>query len=143
MVCLRFVVGFVACVAAIACNRDKPNAVVDAGPPVARVDPPATVVAPEEPDAAIDAAVGPDASRTGGGLDTNQARALRCCRAIRDQARSLPTSVERAQIETLAGSCETLARGLGATPGKGSITELEPLRQMLKGKTIPPLCASL
>lgn len=123
----------------------KPVEVVDAGAPVAvEIDAAPTLLAPLDEDAGFDA--GPDAAvkKPGGGtgLNTNQTRAKQCCNALRAQAKALGNSPEAAQLVGIASMCDGVALQVGPTKG-GSAPELAPLRAMLAGKTVPPLCQGL
>lgn len=95
-----------------------------------------------EVDAGVEAGVDAGARGTGLGLDPNQIRAKRCCKALRDAVASLPTSTEKVQMQGVAATCDTIASGLGRSSG-GSPTELEPLRQLLKGRVVPDVCRGL
>lgn len=129
-----------------ACKKETPVVVIDAGPP-----PPAVIdAAPADlqPLDTLDAGDDGDAAdaakkHTGSGLTTSQLRAKQCCNALRSQAKALGNSPESAQLIQLATMCDTIAIGIG--PSKGpQAPELEPIRQILKGKaTLPPLCSGL
>jgi hypothetical protein len=62
---------------------------------------------------------------------------------MRAQAKAMGTSPEAAQLQAIAAQCDAFAMQVG--PSKGAqAPELEPLRQILKGKpTLPPLCSGL
>lgn len=127
------------------CNRHKVPDFVDANvpppppPPTASADLPVLV-----DDAGADASdAAPDAAaKSGARFDTNQIRARRCCKALENAVAALPNSTEKAQMQGVAATCTTIANGLGRTPG-GSPTELEPLRQLLKGRAVPDVCRGL
>jgi hypothetical protein len=125
-------------------KKDTPVVVVDSGPPVV-VDAAPTEIKPlDELDAGDDADANDAAKKpTGPGLTTSQLRAKQCCNALRNQAKALGNSPESAQLLGLAATCDTIALQLGPTKG-GAAPELEPIRQILKGKTtLPPLCSGL
>jgi hypothetical protein len=129
----------------VACKKPPP-AVVDAGPPpVVEVDAAPVNLAPLDEDAGVDAADANDGAapkKTGSGLNTNQSRAKQCCSAIRAQAKQLGASPEANMLLGIATTCDQLAVQVGPTSG-GQAPELAPLRQMLKGKTMPAVCQGL
>lgn len=123
----------------------KPVEVVDSGAPVAvEIDAAPTLLAPLDEDAGWDA--GPDAAvkKPGGGngLNTNQNRAKQCCNALRSQAKALGNSPEAQQLLGVAAMCDGIAVQVGPTKG-GNAPELAPLRALLAGKTVPPICQGL
>ena len=123
----------------------KPVAEVDSGAPVAvEIDAAPTLLAPlDEVDAGAD--TGPDAAvkkHGGTGLNTNQTRAKQCCTALRTQAKALGNSPEAQQLIGVAAMCDSVAVQVGPTAG-GNAPELAPLRAMLAGKTVPPICQGL
>jgi len=99
---------------------------------------------------ALDDDAGPDgdaaeASRpkyTGPVMNANQIRAKQCCSALRNQAKTMGNSPEAAQLNQAAVFCDQAAMALGPTAG-GQSPEMAPMRQMLQGKTIPPVCQGL
>jgi hypothetical protein len=130
----------------LGCPKKAPAVDADAGPP----QPVVVDAAPTElkPLDDLDAGADADANEAGPvkhgtGLTTSQTRVKQCCNAMRAQAKSLGTSPEAAQLAALAVQCDALALQVG--PSKGpQAPELEPLRQLLKGKpTLPPLCNGL
>jgi hypothetical protein len=125
-------------------KKETPVVVVDSGPPPAVIDAALTELKPlDELDAGADADADAGKKATGTGLTTSQLRAKQCCNALRTQAKALGNSPESAQLLGLAATCDTIAMNLGPTKG-GSAPELEPLRQIFKGKTtLPPLCSGL
>ncbi|WP_394837415.1 hypothetical protein LVJ94_10955 [Pendulispora rubella] len=143
---LSFMIGMPMLV--LGCPKKKEAVVeVDAAPPP---PPPAASSAPAElvpldvPDAGEDA--GTDAAtakKPGSGLTTSQSRVKQCCNAMRAQAKAMGNSPESAQLQAIAAQCDVFAMQVG--PSKGAqAPELEPLRQILKGKpTLPPLCSGL
>jgi len=127
-----------------ACKKPEP-AIVDAGPPPpVATDAAPAILAPLDEDAgdAADAADAAPVKHAGSGLNTNQARAKQCCAAIRAQAKQLGASPEANMLMGIATTCDTLAVQVGPTSG-GQAPELAPLRQMLKGKTMPAVCQGL
>jgi hypothetical protein len=122
--------------------------VADAGPaptPTPTPTPSETVLAPLVEDSGADEAGDADAAKpkyTGPVLNTNQVRAKQCCSALRNQAKSLGSSPEAAQLTQYATLCDSLAMQVGPT-STGQAPELAPLRTMLQGKTIPPVCQGL
>lgn len=129
-----------------ACKKEQPVVVVvDSGPPPPVVDAAPAEIAPLDTLDAGDDGDANDAAKkpTGPGLTTSQLRAKQCCNALRNQAKALGASPEAAQLQGLAGMCDTIAMNLGPNKG-GNAPELEPIRQLLKGKaTLPPLCSGL
>ena len=77
---------------------------------------------------------------TGPHQTASQAHVKQCCSALRAQAKAMnndPTFTSLAQL------CDGLAPQVGPSSG-GQAPELEPLRQLLKGKpTIPAICQGL
>jgi hypothetical protein len=127
---------------ALACKKPEP-AIVDAGPPPVATDAAPAILAPLDEDAAVpDAADAAPVKHAGSGLTTNQARAKQCCAAIRSQAKQLGASPEANMLNTMAASCDAFALQVGPTSG-GQAPELAPLRALLKGKTVPPVCQGL
>jgi hypothetical protein len=123
-------------------NKTPP--VADAAPaPTPTPSQTETQLIPIEDDAGGDAA---DAAKkyTGGGtgMNANQIRAKQCCNALRNQAKTMGNSPEAAQINQAAGFCDQAAMSLGPAAG-GQAPELAPMRAMLQGKTIPPVCQGL
>ena len=127
----------------LACKKPQPE-VVDAGPPPAATDAaPAVIQALDDDAGAVDASdAGKPAHHPGSGLNTNQMRAKQCCAALRSQAKQLGASPEANMLLGFAATCDQLAVQVGPTAG-GQAPELEPLRQMLKGKTMPGVCQGL
>jgi hypothetical protein len=129
----------------VACKKPPP-AVVDAGPPPeVVVDAAPAILTALDEDAGQDAADASDGHRhpgTGTGLNTNQVRAKQCCAALRSQAKQLGASPEANMILTFAATCDQLAVQVGPT-SSGQAPELAPLRQMLKGRNMPPVCQGL
>lgn len=133
-------------IACQACKKETPvTVIVDSGPPPPEVDAAlAEIPVLDQLDAGSDVDANDAAHKpTGPGLTTSQLRAKQCCTALRGQAKSLGASPEGAQLLQLATMCDTIAMNLG--PSKGAqAPELEPIRQILKGKaTLPPLCSGL
>lgn len=145
LVALSFILGAPALI--LGCPKKKEAVVeVDAAPPPApaTTTPPPDLVPLDVPDAGEDAGVdaGP-AKKPGTGMTTSQTRVKQCCNAMRAQAKSMGSSPEAAQLQAIAMQCDAFAMQVG--PSKGAqAPELEPLRQILKGKpTLPPLCSGL
>jgi hypothetical protein len=131
----------------VACKKDPPPPTPTEPAPEPAPTPTETLVlAPLVEDAGddADAADAADAAKrpTGPGMTTNQARARQCCNALRAEAKRMGASPEAAQLNGLAGMCDTFAMQLGPTRG-GEAPELAPLRQMLKGRTLPAACSGL
>ena len=128
----------------LGCPKKTVVADTDSGlPPPVVIDAAPTLLAPLDEDAGYDA--GPDANKpkhTGGGLSTNQLRAKQCCTALRTQAKALGNSPEAQQLLSIAAMCDGVAVQIGPTSG-GQAPELAPLRQILQGKSVPPLCQGL
>lgn len=103
-----------------------------------------TVLAPLEDDAGADADAS-DAAKpkwTGPGLSATQLHVKQCCTALRNQAKTMGNSPEAAQINQAAVLCDQAAMALGPSAG-AQAPELAPMRQMLAGKTVPPICQGL
>jgi hypothetical protein len=90
-------------------------------------------------DAAPEAAVVHHAGPSG---NTNQVRARQCCAALRSQAKQMGASPEANMVMGIALQCDVVAAQIGPTAG-GQAPELAPLRNMLKGRTMPPVCQGL
>jgi hypothetical protein len=141
-----FVVTSVLPLAVVGCP-DKNKGTPDTGPAPSATPTPTpteTALAPLVEDAGEDVVdAGPDVKKyTGPGMNTNQLRVKQCCNALRNQAKSMGTAPEAANLTSAAALCDQLAMGVGPST-QGQIPELAPLRQMLQGKTIPPLCQGL
>ncbi len=122
----------------VACKQPPP-AVVDAGPPPAATDAAPAVLVPLDEDAgngldASDAAPAHHAS--GGGMNTNQARAKQCCAALAKQAGTDPT------LGALVVMCNSVAVQMGPSSG-GQAPEFAAVRNALKGHNIPAVCSGL
>jgi hypothetical protein len=125
------------------CKKETPVETTPPPPPPASAPAPVVLAPLDETDAGGDAEV--DAApvkHATGGLNVNQSRAKQCCNALRAQAKALGASPEAAQLQSIATMCDTVAVQVGATSGAAA-PELAPLRALLKGKTIPPLCQGL
>ena len=135
---------FVAPVLVVCCKKEEAAPTPPPPPPPASSPAPVVLAPLDELDAGADADAAEAAAPkpATGGLNTNQSRAKQCCNALRAQAKALGTSPEAAQLTQLATMCDTVAIQVGATSGAAA-PELAPLRAMLKGKTIPPLCQGL
>jgi hypothetical protein len=123
----------------------KKTEVVDAGPaavptPVATPEPVDLKPLEVEDAGIVDAA--PDVKKpTGPAVNANVARLKQCCGALGAQARAdaLKGSVEAGMVLAAAGVCNQLA----AQAANGNAPELAPLRNAMKGKTMPPVCQGL
>ncbi|HWL85129.1 MAG TPA: hypothetical protein VNO21_04970 [Polyangiaceae bacterium] len=132
----------------LGCPKKKEAVVdIDSGPlapptPAATASTNDLVPLDTTPDAGIDAAPAPSAHH-GSGLTASQSHVKQCCNAMRAQAKSMGSSPESAQLQALAATCDQFALQVG--PSKGAqAPELEPLRQILKGKpTLPAMCSGL
>lgn len=142
---------FALCVASVmpivlfGCPKKDPAPVVDAAPaPTPTPSATETQLTTLDDDAGADADAA-DAGKpkwTGPVLNANQIRAKQCCDALRKQAKSMGNSPEAMNINNAAIFCDQAAMSLGPTAG-GQAPELAPMRQMLQGKTIPPVCQGL
>jgi hypothetical protein len=94
----------------------------------------------EEDAGVVDA--GSDAGKkpTGPGVPANVARLKQCCAQLAFEGKKLGASPEGGMLMAAAMTCNTLAAQAGPT---GSGVELSALRNALKGRTIPPICAGL
>ncbi len=129
----------------LGCPKKQVPVEVDAGvAPPPEVDSGPTQLAPLEEDAGVDAGVDAGPKKpTGPGLTQSQLHVKQCCSALHGQAKAMGTSPEAAQLEGFAKMCDGMAMQVGPHSG-GSAPELEPLRQILKGKpTIPAVCQGL
>lgn len=129
----------------LGCPKKEVPVVVDAAPaptptPIATE----TQLTPLEEDAGDDASDASDAKPkwTGPAANPNQVRIKQCCNAIRGQAKSLGTSPEAAQLVQAAVMCDGISIAVTST-GAGQAPEFAPVRQMLTGKSIPPICQGL
>jgi hypothetical protein len=126
-----------ALVLASACKKPEP-AIVDAGAPEpAATDAAPAVLTPLDVDSGFDAGVdaAPAVHHGGTGRNTNQLRVKQCCNDLRKTVGTDP------MFAALLTQCDAIAAQVGA--GGGKAPELAPLLQMLKGKTIPPVCQGL
>jgi hypothetical protein len=124
-----------------ACPKKKEE-VIDAGPPPA----PTPVVTQEiqnlqpivEEDAGIVDA-GPDVKKpTGPGVPANVARLRQCCAQLGFEAKKLGASPEAGMLAAAAAQCNVIAAQAGPN---GNAPELGAIRNALKGRTVPPVCA--
>lgn len=126
----------------LGCPSKKPE-VVDAAPaavptPVATPEPIELKPAEIEDAGIVDAA--PDVKKpTGPGVPANVANLRRCCGALAAQAKTLGASPEAGMILAAAATCN----GLAGQAANGNAPELAPLKNMMKGKSIPPVCQGL
>ncbi|HEX7600408.1 MAG TPA: hypothetical protein VF316_02340 [Polyangiaceae bacterium] len=126
-------------------KKDVPT--VDAAPAPTPTPTPTqteTNLTPLDEDAGSDASDASDAKPkwTGPAVNPNQLRIRQCCNAIRTQAKSLGTSPEAAQMVQAAAMCDGVSMAVTST-GAGQAPEFAPVRQMLAGKSIPPICQGL
>jgi len=128
----------------LGCPKKDPP-VADAGPaPTPTPTPSETALAPLVEDSGPED-TGVDSGHkvaTGPGLNANQLRVKQCCNAIRAQGKSLGTAPEAANFTNAAAMCDQLVPALGPGTG-GNVPELAPVKTMLAGKTLPPLCQGL
>ena len=128
----------------LGCPKKDPP-VADAGPaPTPTPTPSETALAPliedsGPDDTGVDTGVKP---AQGGGLTANQLRVKQCCNAIRAQGKSLGTAPEAANFTNAAVMCDQLVGVVGPS-ASGQVPELAPVKTMLQGKTLPPLCQGL
>ena len=133
----------------LGCPKKKEPVVEDSAPPPPPPTPATTAPANDlvpldsTPDAGFDAGVDAGPVKKGPGLTASQSHVKQCCAAMRAQAKAMGNSPESAQLQALAATCDQFAMQVG--PSKGAqAPELEPLRQILKGKpTLPALCSGL
>ena len=129
----------------LGCPKKDSPPVVEAGPaPTPTPTQTEAVLAPLDDDGGADAADA-DAAKprwTGPSLNTNQVRIKQCCNALRGQAKSLGTAPEAAQVAQAAAICDVASMNVGSTAA-GQAPEFAPVRQMLAGKTLPPVCQGL
>ncbi len=127
-------------IVALGCDDPPPPApIVEPPPPVVELDAGVVELAPLIEDAGEDADASEVGPKKGSGLSVNQSRAKQCCNALRAQAAPMTAGPEKEQIKAAAAMCDTFAMQLGATSGPKS-PELEPIRQFLKGRTLPSMC---
>ena len=132
-------------VALLGCPKKEVPVVVDAAPaPTPTPTVTETNLTPLDEDAGSDASDASDAKPkwTGPAVNPNQLRIKQCCNAIRTQAKSLGTSPEAAQMVQAAAMCDGVSMAVTST-GAGQAPEFAPVRQMLAGKQLPPLCQGL
>lgn len=122
-----------------ACPEKKPPPVVDAGPPPPPPEEASTGLVEMVEDAGVDADA--DAAKpkfTGTPVNTNVARLKQCCNQLNTEATRLGNAPEAAMLKSAAAQCNTIATQVG--PG-GNAPELNVLRGMLAGRTLPAACA--
>lgn len=133
-------------VALLGCPKKDPVVVVDAAPAPTPTPPPvdtqtSLTVLDEDGGADADADAAP-IKYTGPAVNPNQLRIKQCCNALRTQAKSLGTAPEAAQVQQAAVLCDGVSMAVTSTSA-GQAPEFAPVRQMLIGKTLPPLCQGL
>jgi hypothetical protein len=91
-------------------------------------------------DGGADAADAADAKPkfTGPAVNTNVARLKQCCAQLNNEATRLGNAPEAGMLKSAAAQCNTLATQVG--PG-GNAPELNVLRGLLAGRTLPAACA--
>lgn len=115
----------------------------DAGPAPTPTPTPSETLAPLVEDSGPeDTGVDTGVKYQGGGLTANQLRVKQCCNAIRAQGKSLGTAPEAANFTNAAAMCDQLVGAVGPSTA-GQVPELAPVKAMLAGKTLPPLCSGL
>jgi hypothetical protein len=138
-----FVVGFGMILPLLAGCPKKHEDAPDAAP-VAVVAPPdaAPVVLDlaDPPDAAVAEIDAGPVHHAGTGVGGNAARIKQCCRAIRGEAKALGASPEANIMIGVAAQCEMAASQSGAS---GTAPEMAVVRNMLRGRNLPALCAGL
>ncbi len=138
-----FVVGFGMILPLLAGCPKKHEDAPDAGPVAVAVVPDAAPVvldladAPDAEVAAVDA--GP-VKHAGTGVGGNAARIKQCCAAIRHDAKGMGSSPEGNILIGIATQCDMAAAQSGAS---GTAPEMAVVRNMLRGKNLPALCAGL
>jgi len=70
-----------------------------------------------------------------------QAQLRQCCSAIRKQAREQPS--QAAQLNQGAMMCDGLVAALAGAGESATMPELGPLKAMLQGLSLPPVCQGL
>ncbi|MEO8800180.1 MAG: hypothetical protein ABI551_19975 [Polyangiaceae bacterium] len=128
----------------LGCPKKTVPVEVDSGPaPIAT--PSATETTLQPLDNGLDADV-PDVvdaappKHTGPHQTASQAHVKQCCAALHSQAKAMNNDPT---LTSFAITCDGLAPQVGPSSG-GQSPELEPLRQILKGKpTIPAICQGL
>jgi hypothetical protein len=121
-----------------ACPKKDPPAIVDPPPPPPEPEAGPVDLAPIEEDAGEDV----DAAEAGpkkytGTYNPNVARLKQCCGALRAEAKRMGASPEAGMFLQAAASCDGLAAQAGA---KGTAPELGVVRNLLAGRTVPPVC---
>jgi len=136
-----FVLALVGVIPTVASCQKKPEVViVDAGPPPAPVETAAQLVAMEEDAGVADADAEAGPVFRGPAVNANIARVKACCNALASQAASQKNTPEGAMVMSAAAQCNAAA---GHLAPNGTAPELAVMRQLLVGKTVPPLCQGL
>jgi hypothetical protein len=123
----------------VACPKDKPAPVDAALPPPPPEEDASQGLVEMVEDAGPD--IDADAAKpkfTGTGVSTNVLRLKQCCNQLNAEAGRMGSSPEAAMVKSAAVQCNTLATQVG--PG-GNAPELNVLRGLLVGRTLPPACA--
>lgn len=129
-------------IAILGCPKKDPPP-PDAALPAPTPTPSETALAPLVEDSGPeDTGVDTGVKPTGTGLNANQYRVKQCCNAIRSQGKSLGTAPEAANFTNAAAMCDQLVGVVGPS-SQGQVPELAPVKTMLQGKTLPPLCQGL
>lgn len=130
----------------LGCPKKPVPVEVDSGPaPVPTPSVTQTTLQPldDTADANVPDVVEAGKKPTGPGLTASQSHVKQCCTALRSQGKAMGNSPEAQQLIGFATMCDGLALQVGPSSG-GQAPELEPLRQLLKGKpTIPAICHGL
>lgn len=130
-------------IAILGCPKKDPPAADAAPAPTPTPTPSETALTPLVEDSGPeDTGVDTGVKYTGGGLTANQLRVKQCCNAIRAQGKSLGTAPEAANFTNAAAMCDQLVGVVGPS-AQGQVPELAPVKTMLQGKTLPPLCQGL
>ena len=136
-----FVLAIVGVIPTIASCQKKPEVViVDAGPPPAPVETVTQLVAMEEDAGQADADAEAGKVFRGPAVNTNVARVKACCNALANQGKSQANTPEGAMVLNAAAQCSIAA---GHLAPNGTAPELAVMRQLLVGKTVPPICQGL
>jgi hypothetical protein len=70
-----------------------------------------------------------------------QAQLKSCCAALRKQAKQ--NAAQAAQLEQAAGVCDGLVAAVAGAGSSASMPELGPVKAMLAGLSLPPVCQGL
>ncbi len=126
-------------VAVLACKKKEEvvDAAAPAPTPVVTQEPVQDLKPMEEDAGVVDAA--PDVKKpTGPYVPANVARLRQCCAQLGFEANKLGASPEGGELMAAAAQCNILASQAGPN---GNAPETAAIRNMLKGRTVPPVCA--